>query len=143
VWADAVSLPVLVAMMIGNFGAFLSGYGYGSPTELPWGITYSIETVKYTVPVHPTQIYAILLIGLLLMGFERARKKQEFLNAPGATALTLAWGYSGIHFLLEFIRGDDTLQLLGIRLPMILAGLAFLILGRQFLKLTHSQPKTS
>ncbi len=140
VWADAISVPVLIAMMIGNVGAFLGGYGYGSPTDLPWGVTYSIDSVKYTVPVHPTQIYATLLIALLLIAHQQLQRKKTVFDEPGKAALFLAWGYSGIHFFLEFLRGDDTLLIFGIRTPMIIALMAFLSLGALLLKRLRTHP---
>jgi phosphatidylglycerol:prolipoprotein diacylglycerol transferase len=51
-------------------GCFLVGDDYGRPTDVPWGIAFPAGSPPTTVPVHPTQIYEILLtlpIFLLLM----------------------------------------------------------------------------
>lgn len=126
-WLDALAVPFLVAMIIGSVGAFLSGYGYGIPTELPWGIRYEVFNVKYTVPVHPTQIYLIIGISLILWSKDWFKSKSDFLkNECGNTCIYLATLFSLLSFGLEFIRGDDTPSVFGIRLSMILFGIIFL-----------------
>lgn len=126
-WMDALSVPLLVALMIGLLGTFLGGYAYGTPTDLPWGIQYESFNVKYTVPIHPTQIYGIIHIGLILWLKAKLKKKKSFFDTDGNTTLFFATFYSLGAFLLEFLRGDDTLLLLGQRLPMYLFGAAFLV----------------
>ncbi len=133
-WADALMVPLIVGLCIGNIGALLGGAAYGTPTELPWGIRYGIASVKYTVPVHPTQIYAILLMSLLLWSKHFLKDRFEFFKRSGNSSIYLTFGLSAILFALEFIRGDDTLLILGIRLPMILAGIVMLISLILFIK---------
>ena len=128
-WYDALSVPILIGLMIGNFGALLGGYAYGTPTSLPWGITYEAFTVKYTVPIHPVQIYAIILIGLILWSKKYLKEKTEFFEKDGNTTLYLVSLFSLISFSLEFIRGDDTLLVFAYRLSMLLFLTAFLISG--------------
>ncbi len=118
-WADALMVPLLVGLSIGTLGAFLGGYSYGTPTELPWGVLYESFNVKYTVPVHPVQLYEFILIGLLLGGKRFFSKKTKWFEREGNSALYFGSSYSLICFFLEFLRGDDTLLILGIRLPQI------------------------
>jgi prolipoprotein diacylglyceryltransferase len=120
-WFDALSVPVLIGMAIGSFGAFLGGFSYGTPTNLPWGIQYEAFTVKYTVPIHPTQIYAILAIAAILWSKKYLKEKTKFFDTDGNTTIYLTAAYSLAYFLLEFVRGDDTLMILGIRIPQIAA----------------------
>jgi len=133
-WMDALSVPLLVAIMIGFIGTFLGGYAYGTPTDLPWGIQYESFNVKYTVPIHPTQIYSILYIGLLLWAKSKFKKRGTFFETDGNPSLFFACFYFLGAFLLEFLRGDDTLLLLGIRLPIILFGAAFLASSYAFIR---------
>ncbi|MBT4384889.1 hypothetical protein HOD30_04025 [Candidatus Peregrinibacteria bacterium] len=126
-WFDALIVPGLLAFMIGNFGAFLGGYSYGNPTDLPWGVTYHIQNVRYTVPVHPTQIYAIIAISLLLWSKFKLKKKTQFFETDGNTSIYLTTGFSGIYCLLNFFRGDLMLMIFDIRLSMIVSGLLFII----------------
>ena len=118
-WADALSVPFLVGVCVGLFGAFLAGYSYGTPTNLPWGILYESYNVKYTVPVHPVQLYEIFLIGILFMGKKHLSKKTSFFEKDGNTALYFGSLYFLLSFILEFLRGDDTLLILGIRVTHI------------------------
>ncbi len=118
-WADALMVPLLVGMSIGNLGTFLGGYSYGNPTDLPWGVLYESFNVKYTVPVHPVQLYEFILIGLILGGKRYLSKRTKWFERDGNSALYFASTYSFVAFVLEFLRGDDTLLILGIRLPQI------------------------
>lgn len=118
-WADALMVPLMVGLAIGTLGAFLGGYSYGTPTNLPWGVLYESYNVKYTVPVHPVQLYEFLCIGLLLGGKRFLRNKTPWFEREGNSALYFGFSYSLICFLLEFLRGDDTLLILGVRLPHI------------------------
>jgi phosphatidylglycerol---prolipoprotein diacylglyceryl transferase len=133
-WYDALIVPTLIGLSIGYAGAFLGGYSYGSPTIMPWGVTYNAFTVKYTTAIHPTQIYAIIAIALLLWSKYHLKKKTEFFETDGNTTLYLTSAFSLFYFLLEFLRGDDTLLILGIRTPQILALLIFIGSGYHLYK---------
>ncbi len=141
-WADALMIPFLLGVAIGNVGSFLGGYGYGTPTNLPWGIRYEIANVRYTVAVHPTQIYLIFLIVALIFIQFQLEKRTQLLEKDGNSALFLCTGFSLITFLLEFLRGDVTLLLWGVRLPLFVAGISFFISLFFFLRRLN-QPKTS
>jgi prolipoprotein diacylglyceryltransferase len=133
-WMDALSVPVLVGILIGFIGTFLGGYSYGLPTDLPWGIQYESFNVKYTVPVHPTQLYYVIFIGLLLWSKQIIKKKNDFFETDGNASLYFFTVYFMGSFLLEFLRGDDTLLILGVRLPTYFFGTAFLVSGYYLLR---------
>lgn len=128
-WYDALIVPALIGLIIGEIGAFLGGYSYGTPTSLPWAVQYESFNVKYTVPIHPTQLYTIIGVALLLWSKYKLKKSSDFFETEGNTTAYLATGFTLLSFLLEFVRGDETIVLLGIRLPMILFLIAFLISG--------------
>lgn len=136
-WLDAIFIPALVAYMIGMLGAFLGGVAYGRPTDLPWGVRYEIANVKYTVPVHPTQIYSILAIALLLWSKKLIKEKTDFFEQDGNASIYLTTGFAGLSFILEFFRGDDTLLIQGIRLPFFISGLVLLLSGIALIKRFH------
>jgi phosphatidylglycerol:prolipoprotein diacylglycerol transferase len=119
-WADALVIPMFTGLIIGDLGTFLSGYSYGTPTDLPWGVLYESYNVKYTVPVHPTQLYSLLLLIVLLWSKKQLAKKSHFFQKSGNTALYLLTSFAFCSFFLEFLRGDDTLLILGIRVPTLL-----------------------
>lgn len=126
-WLDALIVPVIIGMGIGAVGNFLGGGSYGSPTDLPWGVQYELYNVKYTVPVHPVQIYELLFLILLLMSKRHLQKKTHFFEGEGNATLYYVTLMSLAFFGFEFLRGDDTLLILGVRLAMILFFLLFLV----------------
>lgn len=128
-WYDALSVPMMIGLAIGNIGAFLGGAGYGTPSNLPWAVEYQSFSVKYTVPIHPTQIYFILIIGLILWSKQTIKKKTEFFQTTGNSSIYLATCMSFTYFLLEFIKGSDTIMIFGIRSQMIASLIIFLISG--------------
>ena len=58
---NAAALGVPVGYMLGRMGCFLVGDDYGRPTDLPWGIAFPKGSPPTTTPVHPTQLYEILM----------------------------------------------------------------------------------
>ncbi|MBA3583480.1 MAG: prolipoprotein diacylglyceryl transferase [Gemmatimonadetes bacterium] len=58
---DSCALAVPIGYMLGRVGCFLVGDDYGTTTDVPWGIAFPEGSPPTTVPVHPTQIYEILL----------------------------------------------------------------------------------
>jgi len=51
---------VMLGYAIGRIGCFLNGCCYGIPTSMPWGVRF-YEDGHWTVPSHPTQIYASIM----------------------------------------------------------------------------------
>ncbi|MEL6940757.1 MAG: prolipoprotein diacylglyceryl transferase family protein [Cyanobacteria bacterium J06598_1] len=61
---DSFVFSVMIGMMIGRVGCFLTGLSdrtYGIPTSLPWGVDFGDGIAR-----HPTQLYEV---GFLLMVF--------------------------------------------------------------------------
>lgn len=57
---DTFAAPVAVAVAIGRLACFTGGCCYGTPTDLPWGVTFANSaagTDAPPVPCHPTQLY--------------------------------------------------------------------------------------
>lgn len=114
-WIDVLTPSILIGLSIGYIGTFFEGINYGKPTSLPWGVNFESSQIKYTIPIHPTQIYAFLYtltiaITLILAG----KRKAGFIGLIGIAS------FSFINFLEHFLRGDDTLLLFGIRAPQII-----------------------
>lgn len=128
-WADALIVPAMIGLIIGEMGAFLGGYSYGSPTTLPWGITYETFNVKYALPIHPTQIYVIVAIILILAYKRYLSKRTDFFKHEGNATLYFTFLCSVAFFAIEFLRGDDTLQIAFIRLPEVFFAAAAVLTG--------------
>lgn len=143
-WLDVLIPSILVGMAIGNVGAFFDGINYGRETSLPWGVNFENPSVKYTVPIHPTQIYAFIYTGFLSAVLILLTDNTKFRNLAPAGLLGLGGIaiYSFFRFLEEFVRGDDTITLLGIRLPQILALLICVSAGI-FIFLRYNKKKSN
>lgn len=142
-WLDSLVLPLIVAIGIWDLGAFFDGINYGNETSLPWGVNFDSPSIKYAVPIHPTQIYAFLYSGLLigiikLLEHNPKTKKLEKNGFIGLSGVAL---FSFLFFLENFVRGDDAWMILGIRLPQIIALIVFISTGI-FMYLRYNEPGT-
>jgi len=95
-----------LTLSLAAFSAFLglahlsSGDAFGAPTSVPWAVALWGESR------HPTQVYEIVLAGLVFLGVWRLRRVSAF---PGF--LFLAWLAlaAGSRLLLEAFRGDSVI----------------------------------
>lgn len=77
VFAPTLGLGIAIA----RIGCFLNGCCFGTPTGLPWGMTFpagSIPEFFYgPAPLHPTQLYSSLygLVLFLILGYLLKRKR--------------------------------------------------------------------
>jgi len=134
VWYDALAIPMMYGLAIGNIGQFLSGHAYGRPTELPWGINFVGMNVKYTVPIHPTQIYSLIGIICILYLLKKLKEKhKDFFAIEGNLTLMVVLIYSVLKVFIEFFRGDDTLVIGFIRFPQFIS-LVLVVIGGYFLR---------
>lgn len=115
-FADALAPGALAAIAIVAIGQFLSGDAYGTPTDLPWAVSFWGEFL------HPVQLYDALaaLIGLIIVWRVRAAR-------DGMIALiAIAW-YSGTRVFIDAFRGDATILENGYRINQIIALIVLLI----------------
>jgi phosphatidylglycerol---prolipoprotein diacylglyceryl transferase len=98
----AAATPALAfGHLIGRLGCFLVGDDYGRPSDLPWAVAFPQGLPPTTVPVHPTQLYEAIGLGVLgwlllrsrRQGVEDAVVLGRYLVAAGA-----------LRFVIEFIR---------------------------------------
>ena len=128
-YLDSSTVAVAFAIFIGRMGCFFKGCCFGTPTNLPWAVSYppdshafrtQIEhlfidqTAEFTLPVHPVQLYeasySLLLLIITVIFFRRYR-------FDGQAFLLLAILYSIGRFFFEFIRGDNRPFLFGVSVP--------------------------
>ena len=119
-WLDALSLPFLVIFIFKAMGEFFAGTHYGMPVNLPWAVSYNIPEVRYTIPVHPVQIYEAILLFLLIIYLRlfKGRKKIMFVSAYAFS------GFFLIQFCLSFLRGVPVKMIYGFKITFLLSGLA-------------------
>lgn len=107
--ADAVAPGLALAQGLGRVGCFLAGCCWGTPTELPFGVTFSSELahnitgVPLHVRLHPAQLYEAALVLFVIPFLVWLRKKRSF---PGQVILVYVLFYAFARFFLEFLRGD-------------------------------------
>ncbi|WP_428898157.1 phosphatidylglycerol:prolipoprotein diacylglycerol transferase [Parelusimicrobium proximum] len=102
----AVALPLGHA--IGRIGCFLVGCCHGKPWNGPWAVTFHnhdalVEPEVLGVPVHPTQLYEVI-INLLIFAILHVvyNKKPK----TGSVVALYAALYGASRFCMEFFRGD-------------------------------------
>lgn len=120
-WLDVLVPSTILGLAIGNLGTFFDGANYGTPSSLPWAVNFDNPGIKYSVPIHPTQIYAflyslIIFIALLLLSQNQKIKQME---RSGLIGLIGVAGFCFMHFFEEFVRGDDTMTIFDIRIGQI------------------------
>jgi phosphatidylglycerol:prolipoprotein diacylglycerol transferase len=108
---DATAFAVAMGYAVGRIGCLLRGDDYGTPTDLPWGMSFpqGIPPTPPGVHVHPTQLYetaASLVIFALLVWVLGPRFRRE-----GPLIFVYAM-FAGVErFLVEFIRTNDPVAL--------------------------------
>jgi len=94
---DLFAIPLAAAIAVGRIGCFLTGLGdrtYGDPTALPWGIDFGDGVRR-----HPTQLYEILFLALLIVVLARLRRRGA---REGDLFRGFAVGYFGFRLLVDF-----------------------------------------
>lgn len=102
-WLDVLFPATTFGLALDWFGMFLSAQAYGKPTNVPWGVILDTFNVRYTVPIHPVQLYyALFYFGLtfVLLLIRKNAKRAGAETLVGIIASTIAV------FSFEFFRGD-------------------------------------
>lgn len=105
-FADIVTPSVILGQAIGRGACTLNGCSYGKPTNLPWAITFTNPdaAAPLGIPLHPTQLYELILdLGIFVMVF-LLRKKIKF---NGQLFLIYGMSYGVARFIVEGFRGDQ------------------------------------
>ena len=149
VFADIVAPLLILGYGIGRIGCFLVGDDYGTPTGLPWGMSFPnglppsttsvfslyfpwIDISKYNpglLKVHPTQLYETIISIIIFFYLYNKRKSVKIKGSLFFLYLILA-GFE--RFFVEFIRTNEKyfLDILSgaqiISLIMISIGILFL-----------------
>lgn len=140
---DVYAPTTAMCISISRLGCFMNGCCYGKISELPWAVSFPINSpaylaqlgdgmiipeAKYSLPVHPTQIYE-LLFGLALFVFLLWLNKKK--KIAGISFFVLFASYSVFRFFIEFLRGDSRSFIGSFSVPQIfsLIIITFSILG--------------
>jgi phosphatidylglycerol:prolipoprotein diacylglycerol transferase len=138
---DAGSPAAALGYGVGRLGCLLSGDGdYGTPTSLPWGMSFPNGLVPTDQRVHPTPLYELIVAILITWILWRVGRRQiashvrhdEAILAAGSVFALYLVFTGAARFLIEFIRinprsflGMTNAQVASI-LSIIAGGLLFL-----------------
>ena len=117
--ADAVAPALAIGIALGRVGCLLNGCCYGAVSNLPWAMTFPAESIPWmhhvdagwlsphaprSLPVHPSQVYAILdgLVLLAVLNLYFPRRKRD-----GEVMALLMVIYATTRFGIEALRDDD------------------------------------
>lgn len=135
-WLDAMLPPMTLLFAFDWFGRFLGALSYGKPTNMPWGVIYESMQVRYTVPVHPVQIYytfwfCVVTFLLLLLHKKRFDQMPRFEGSRGVGSPTLLGVFLGCLgvVLFESLRGDFALTVFAKLTDFLFLTLLFVSLG--------------
>jgi phosphatidylglycerol:prolipoprotein diacylglycerol transferase len=136
---DVASPAAAIGYGIGRIGCLVSGDGdYGTPTSLPWGMSFPNGIVPTTDRVHPTPIYeflgAVLIFWIIWRLGARTMVDERAIGKVFAVYLLLT---GVIRFFIEFIRLNPRV-LFGLTNAQ-LASIVCVVLGALLLLLPRRQ----
>ena len=104
---DTLAPSLILGQAIGRIGCFFNGDAHGYPTTMPWGLVYSPESIAGQIypglPLHPTQLYEMVLNLIIFGVLWKLRKK---LNVGGHLFLLYVILYSAARIFVEHFRAD-------------------------------------
>lgn len=103
--ADFVAPCVPCGLAAGRAGNFINGelWGRFASPDLPWGMVFAHSGSMQ--PRHPSQLYQLLLEGLLLFALLWFYARRE--RRPGQVAAAFLFGYGVLRFIAEYFREPD------------------------------------
>ena len=126
---DVFAPGIALGHVTGRLGCLAAGCCYGTPTDVPWAITFTNPLAAANVgtplgiPLHPTQIYeagAELIILVLLLTTERRGR-----TFAGRTFWAYMFLYALSRFIVEIYRGDPRGEMFGFSTSQVIS----LVLG--------------
>lgn len=102
---DYFSPALGLGLGIARIGCFLNGCCFGTPTDLPWGVSFPPGSIPYTVyfdaPLHPSQLYTSLYgFGLFLL-LHFMMKRKRFVGQLVALMFMIE---AVFRFIIEYVR---------------------------------------
>ena len=102
-WLDVLVPSAALGIGFDWLGKLSAGQAYGKPTDMPWGVVYDSMSVRYTVPVHPVQLYYVLFFLLLTFALLIVRK---YARRAGTETLVGVISAASAVLVFENFRGD-------------------------------------
>lgn len=125
-WLDSLLPAATLGLVFSWMGSFFAGDAYGKPTDLFWGVIYDSSSVRYTIPLHPVQLYYALFYFLLTFLLLIIRKRSKRVGTETLFGIVLACLGT---FLLEAYRGDFSIPVFATPIDFGLLTFLFVSLG--------------
>ena len=105
---DIFAMTAAAVEAVGRVGCFCSGCCWGTPTDLPWAVTFPdlarrLHAGLPAVPLHPTQLY-MSLVGWTLLAILAILYRRKRFDGQIITSFVVLYGIA--RFFAEFVRGD-------------------------------------
>ncbi len=134
---DRVAVAGALAGSFVRVGNFVNSEIIGTPTDLPWGVTFPRNILQTPVPRHPAQLYeaiAYLLTFVVLFGIYRRLGAKTPTGLLVGTLFVLGFG---ARFCVEFVKvrqaegGDELFLSMGqqLTIPVVLLGVVLVVLA--------------
>lgn len=138
---DLVALSIPIPWIFAKLGCLFNGCCYGRECSMPWAITFPEGTAGAPsgVPLHPVEIYEILLILCILGVFTVLSKREQW---RGTMLLWFLVLYGLGRAITEFWRGDTADHVhvgpltLSQSICLVVAGVSLLVIY-----LVHRHPR--
>ena len=107
--SNSAATAIPLGQAIGRLGCFSAGCDYGSPSNLPWAVTFTSQYahdlvgVPLNIRLHPYQLYESMVSVFIFLYLYRKYNRLVFDGQILALYLML---YGVSRFFLEFFRGD-------------------------------------
>jgi phosphatidylglycerol:prolipoprotein diacylglycerol transferase len=102
---DLVATTIPIPWIAAKLGCLCNGCCHGRPCSLPWALAFpeGARTAPAGIPVHPTQLYEVALMLVILVVFARLRSDWW----RGTKLLWFLTLYGLGRAALDFLRGDN------------------------------------
>lgn len=103
---DRIAIAACILHMCGRLGCFFAGCCHGLPTDSFLGVTFTdpvSQAEPLNVPLHPTQLYSVFLIGSILVFLLMFKRHKRF---EGQLFLIYIILYAVGRGVIEIFRGD-------------------------------------
>lgn len=103
---DLVAVTIPIPWIVTKVGCLFNGCCWGKPCSLPWAVTYppGARDAPPGIPVHPTQLYEVGIMLILLLVFARLKSERW----QGTRLLWFLMIYGCGRAATDFLRGDTT-----------------------------------
>ncbi len=145
---DRIVIVVALAGVLIRLGNLMNSEIFGVPTTLPWGFYFlrASNPEESLLPRHPTQIYEALSYLIIFFILRWYYYKKDGRTPNGFLFGLFMFLVFGMRFLIEFLKEPQvtfertmTLDLgQSLSIPLILAGIGFMLYARRTNKITQS-----